>query len=416
MNCGPIDTAEQIIRKMHGLSLCNKYSMKNIVQEHLLNGHDLQSLKEKFAIDAKRHGQFPNLVLFKYNQIESPMGEKVVQHARGVILDESDNWKVVSWPFNKFFNYGEGHADSIDWSTAKVQEKLDGSLTTLYFYQGEWRVASSGMPDAAGNISSVELMSSGGRWNPRPGMEINIPGSFAEYFHQILALYPDLQSQVLERTLNSEYCFMFEMMGLLNKVVVPHYQARLVLLGARHLTTGMELTGREANGTLLRNAAEVVTEFPLTSMDGIVSTFTSMSPLQQEGYVVVDDEFHRIKVKHPGYVALHHAKDGMNPKSFLEIIRSGESEEVLVAFPEFKPMMDALTLKYRELESVLEADYQRLKDIPIQKDFALEALKTKCSGALFSLRAKKVVSIRQFLQEMRVDNLMNLLGENNVDK
>lgn len=392
-----------------GLILCH-HNMKNIVQEHLLEGHDIQSLKEKFAIDAKRHGQFPNLVLFKYNQIDSPMGEKVVQHARGVILDESDQWKVVSWPFNKFFNYGEGHADSIDWNTAKVQEKLDGSLTTLYFYQEEWRVASSGMPDAAGNISSVELMSSGGRWNPRPGMEINIPGSFAEYFHQILALYPELHSQVKEKAINAEYCFMFEMMGLLNKVVVPHYQARLVLLGARHLATGVELTSRDAN-RLLKDAAEVVNEFSLTSVEDVVSTFTSMSPLQQEGYVVVDSEFRRIKVKHPGYVALHHAKDGMNPKAFLEIIRSGESEEVLVAFPEFKPMMDVLALKYRDLESVLESDYQRLKDIPIQKDFALEALKTKCSGALFSIRAKKVASIRQFLQEMRVENLMNLLGE-----
>jgi tRNA splicing ligase len=52
----------------------------------------------------------------------------VVQECRGLILDESANWRIVAFPYTKFFNYGEEHAASIDWSTACVQEKLDGSL------------------------------------------------------------------------------------------------------------------------------------------------------------------------------------------------------------------------------------------------------------------------------------------------
>ena len=34
----------------------------------------------------------------------------------------------------KFFNHGESNADIIDWKTARVYEKLDGSIITMYWY------------------------------------------------------------------------------------------------------------------------------------------------------------------------------------------------------------------------------------------------------------------------------------------
>ena len=49
---------------------------------------------------------------------------------------------------------GESSADAIDWSTARVMEKLDGSLATLYWYKGEWHVSSSGVPDASSEYAA----------------------------------------------------------------------------------------------------------------------------------------------------------------------------------------------------------------------------------------------------------------------
>ena len=122
-----------------------------------LRSEGLDKLTETFNIKVNRHSDFSNLVCLKYSQIESPMGEIIVQQCRGIILDEDNNWKIVSYPFSKFFNYGEGHASQIDWSTAKVYEKLDGSLMTLYFYQGNWHAQSSGMPDAEGKVNVNEF-------------------------------------------------------------------------------------------------------------------------------------------------------------------------------------------------------------------------------------------------------------------
>jgi hypothetical protein len=106
-----------------------------------------------------------------------------VHECRGIILDANDNWNIVCYPYKKFFNYGEPNAGinslnirtrrvyfnyvsyhfrfsmffilllffslvaEIDWNSAVVTEKLDGSLVTLYWYQNGWQVSSTGTPD-----------------------------------------------------------------------------------------------------------------------------------------------------------------------------------------------------------------------------------------------------------------------------
>ena len=69
-----------------------------------------------------------NLVMFKYDQLNSDFHNDIVKECRGLILD-ADTFEVVSYPFNKFFNYGEQYADDVDWHTAYVTEKLDGCVS-----------------------------------------------------------------------------------------------------------------------------------------------------------------------------------------------------------------------------------------------------------------------------------------------
>lgn len=124
--------------------------------------------------------------------------------------------------------------------------------------------------------------------------------------------------------------------------------------------------------------------------------------------MVVDGNFNRVKIKHPGYVALHHAKDGMGPKAFVEIARTGEVGEVIAAFPEFQPLIDDARQRYEALVASVKSDFARIKDIPVQKDFAVEALKTPYSAALFQLR--KGTPVEDFFRAIQVDKLMGLMG------
>src|SRR4051812_48509806 len=106
-----------------------------LVQEALRSGAEtLATLEAKYAISAKRHGKYPQLVQLKYDQISSPFAEPLVRECRGIVLDEADGWRIVARPFDKFFNLGEQLAAEIDWASARPLEKLDGSLAIVYFY------------------------------------------------------------------------------------------------------------------------------------------------------------------------------------------------------------------------------------------------------------------------------------------
>lgn len=360
------------------------------IQRYLRSGGTFESLLSLYAIKAKRHPLHPSLVLLKYDQIASPFAEEIVRECRGIILDESDDWRIVSRAFDKFFNHGEGHAAPIDWTTACVQEKCDGSLAVLYPYAGEWHVATSGTPDAGGEVNGYGITFRELFWRTFDGMGAKLP------------------------PIGVGWCFSFELTGPLNRIVVQHKSDKLTLLAARSLVDQSEVSPFAVRGFF--PTIPIVAHHMLASFDLIAETFATMNPLAQEGYVVVDAAFNRVKVKHPGYVALHHAKGGLSRKAFVQIARSGETSEVIAAFPEFAPMLDSAKADFEALVGAVEADYARLCDIAEQKAFAQQALVTKCSAALFAVRAKKAESVRAFFRDASINMVLDQLGYRGGDE
>ncbi len=357
------------------------------VQEFLRTGGTLAALAEQYAIKAVRHKAYPNLVLLKYSQIASDMSLRVVQECRGIILDEGDDWRVVCRGYSKFFNYGEPNAAAIDWATARVQEKVDGSLCTVYEHDGHWFVATTGSPDASGPVNDS-------------------PTTFAKLFWDTLHLYlgPGWRDSVWKDT---NWCYLFELTTPHNRVIVNHLAAGLTLLGVRDRVSGRWVSTSETN---FAQVMPVVREFPLQSFADIQATFAGMDPLAQEGYVVVDALGNRVKVKHPGYVALHHMKDGMTPKSMLEVVQRGEVPEVTAHFPKLADAFNQIKAEYEALARAIDAAYAPIKDIETQKDFAALALAFPYSAALFDLRRGRAENGRDFLAKATMPSLLRLLG------
>src|ERR1035438_2036279 len=108
-----------------------------------------------YSFNIKSHTKYTNLIQFTYDMLDSPKSDPIIRESRGLILNEDDNWNVVAYPFNRFFNEGEGCADTIDWSTAKVQEKVDGTLIIMYWYDNIWQIATRGSPDASGQVGDT---------------------------------------------------------------------------------------------------------------------------------------------------------------------------------------------------------------------------------------------------------------------
>lgn len=356
-----------------------------LIQAALRSGTTLDDLATEYGIKARRHGEIPNLVLLKYDQIASPMASPLVRECRGIILDEAENWRVVSRGFDKFFNANEGHAAPIDWATARVQEKLDGSLCVLYHHAGRWRVATSGSPDASGDVHGFGI-------------------TFRELFWRTWNAQGGADPNGL---LNPDTCYILELTSPQNRVVVTYPEPRLTTLAARDRISGAWIHERDVAPYI---GIRAVQSFPLGSLAEIAATFESMSPLAQEGYVVVDAAGARIKVKHPGYVALHHMRDGMGPRAFLDIARQGETSEVEAAFPEYARYVNDARARVDALVAEVEADYARIRHHEVQKAFALEAVPTKLSGCLFALRAGKAESVRHYVRDMSIERLEQIVG------
>jgi hypothetical protein len=77
----------------------------------------------------------------------------------------------------------------------------------------------------------------------------------------------------------------------------------------------------------------------------------------------------------------------------------------------FKKEMDALELKFNTCINNMLKVYDTIKDIPEQKDFALEATKYPFSAFLFNLRKGKLNSrgIGDAINKMSFDYLENII-------
>ena len=106
-------------------------------------GHiDWQELltQEPYCLKIKEDGPY---TMFSYDQIRSDFNIKLVREARGIIFRTGEWKQPVCWAFNKFGNYGESYAPEIDWETAFVTEKVDGSLMKVW-WDGNWHISTNG--------------------------------------------------------------------------------------------------------------------------------------------------------------------------------------------------------------------------------------------------------------------------------
>jgi len=301
-----------------------------------LRQNSVQKLAEEFKVIFRQHSKYPNLFLFIYDSFESYDKNPIVQECRSLILDQDDNWRVISFPYKKFYNYGEKNAATIDWQSAVVYEKLDGSLATLYWYRGEWWVASTSVPDATGVMQKDGLRFCDVFWDIWKKSGYSLPDDHNK-------------------------CYMFEMLSSKNPIVVRPKKDALILHGCRDLTSLQEL---DPEPIAQRYQWKCVRKYPLQSLAQVIEAARNLNPFVTEGYVVRDKYFNRIKVKSPQHVALSHLsvrdQRKMNKTHILEIVRSNEGDEFLTYYPKFRPLYENMKQFYTTTVSTIETLYRHI--------------------------------------------------------
>jgi len=329
--------------------------------------------KDPYNLMIKEENGF---TLLKYNQFSSDFNLQIVQEARGIILDRDLN--IVAHPFQKFFNYSEDNAAKIDFKTAKVQEKIDGSLIKLWYYKYQWYLSTNGSINAYTTPTSF----------------YNTPKTFGHLF-----TIATEKHNIKYSKLDKKYTYIFELVSLYNKVVIPYLETKIYHIGTRHNKTGQEIN------TDIGIAKPK--EYKFDSLYDVFKTAKKL-PYNKEGYVVVDGNWNRVKVKSPAYVAVHYLKSTYSEDKLLTLIRNGESEEFLNYFPEYKKDHDILKKDYELLIKKLKDEFFSMQrnSFTDKKDFALNFAKhTTIPDIFFRLYDKKINNILEGLEKVSNENI-----------
>lgn len=362
---------------------------------------------DKTIVDFKLKSRFySDKILLKYDQLVSPtlMGLPEMQDCRGLVL-ELDTWDVMSLAFRKFFNAEEGNAHKIDWSTAHVLEKLDGSCIQVYYdrFKDIWFAGTTGTAEGEGEVNN----------------------KLGTTFNQLFWITLNDKYQNFDvKNLSKKHCYIFELTTPYNIVVKPHGESSATLLTIRNLDTLKEVSREELIEIGVDLGLPVVKSYDLNAKDvGLLKRVLETMPWHDEGYVVCDANHTRIKVKNPQYVAVHHLKGKSAEHHILTIVKSNEIEEFGATFPERKEELYKLKDSYDKLIVELNAVWDKLQEfrpkniMPSEKKKYAQAVFEICekydkkmfTGLYFGLNEDKVLSIKDYMMEYNDKALYKIL-------
>lgn len=368
---------------------------------------------EKTITDLKlKMRDYPHKVVLKYDQLNSDYNFPEVRECRGLVLAKG-TWEFMSTTFYKFFNLEEGMAAPIDWSTARVFSKADGTCCSLYWdwIKGSWEVNTTGTAEAEGEITQLSPFA-----------------SYAQLFWYTFNLY----SNVLQ--LNKEFVYTFELMTPDNIVVVPHTVYKLELLTIRHRpsllsTYPNDLTLGEITYDNLIYISKfigipLVKSWELNDLDSLKNEILKME-WDEEGFVVIDNRGHRVKVKNPKYVIQHHSID-LSDKSIIKVIMNNELDEVCAVMTNTRfiarvnQVKEAWVILAKEIEASWDQVVpeflttnnvtvdQVLNDRQIRREFSfyLTEKKIEWNGYIWNRLSNPDLNIHDFMSKENLGKIM----------
>ena len=343
-----------------------------------------------YCLTVKQDGDY---YLFKYNQFDSDFSEQIVREARGSIFrrDESGRWLCVCRPFDKFFNYGEQYADEIDWSTAVVEEKIDGSLMKMWYDRGKWHLSTNGTIDAFKCFQD-------------DGADL----SFGAIFERALCK----PIEELSWFLNKNCTHMFELTSPETRIVVP-YKDCVYYLASRNNMTGeynhdlpilyvhenkMKVYMPNANGGF-------------KSLEQVVELAQTLDHLH-EGFVVCDAQGRRIKVKSPEYLRAAHLamKGSVEYSDIVGLMDAGTLDDFLAYFPAYQGMVVTVLTDKAFLLGFLNECWRVFGGLETRKEFAMQIGKLKAANLLFRKYTDPSLSFKDMFEALPTAKKCYLLG------
>lgn len=334
-----------------------------------------------------------DLYMFKYH-----LGckfDKIYHLAcRGVILRKTDSgWKVLSYPFDKFFNWGEelqpeivNYYQTLRYASPlnekrkagfmfklpmKLIEKLDGTCVILYYDEG-WKVHTLGSVDANGTIVKNGMVTT------------HMDKTYRELFWRTFEKkYPPY----LLYHLNPSYCYIFEMVHPDARVVVPYEEPNIILIGVRSVdpekgyfeVDPSEEAVRifnESGGKINLKLPAVLSQeqnYTLFHANRLQELFEEVTPLFKnlrdgydvvyEGFVAVQEiaqrVYYRTKIKHPVYLEYHRIKTTITPEKLADLFLENKLDDFVLTPDEQETVMKIKEI-YTDMRNQLESSFDTI--------------------------------------------------------
>lgn len=355
--------------------------------------------------------------LIKYNQLFSDFKEPMVREARGIIIQKKGRkYRLVRIAFTKFFCAGDPNAKRDLYKLAHrkqwfVEEKIDGSLITLAWWDNKWHVSTSGNIDAY----KAPLSFANG--------DIQNFGKLFEYASK---------GKIDYKQLNKRFTYIFELVGLENKVVVPYEVEDIYYLGRRNNNTLLEVPYFKDNCAGVEDCKRPkcrvvdISKNPKKIIKELQREVNSFTKDQEhfEGYVISDSSLKtRVKMKSSKYLELSSQKgDGVfSARKILLMIKDHKDDDVLSSFPEYKPQFDDIRNKLSNWMIELKNDIDEMKSLKFEsrKDLAMWAKEKSFSSILFAAyntENSDMDWIEKEVYKIKIDNLLMYIGVRKDDK
>lgn len=330
----------------------------------------VSTLANALSIKVTFHSNEP-LVILNYNHIDSPKLHPIVRECRGLTL-ELGTWQIVARALSRFFNAGECLDEErlFDWSIFSCQEKLDGSLMLMYWYNGAWRT------NTRGSFADGEI-------NPKTP----IGKTWSELFFQAI-------NKPYLKQLDKGCTYVFEFCSPYNKIIRRYDDIMLYLLTVIVNNEPYELISSECHAIASGLKVLRPRTYDLNSFGDIRRWLASIDDATFEGVVVRDKHCRRLKIKNSRYVELHRIRgehgDLFNPKRLMPFLLSdkpSDLKQLLEVFPETLPAVNQCNAVLEAAKLKLLSVWREAKQIVSQKEFALYVLqRTQLHSILFEAR------------------------------
>ena len=311
----------------------SKLLIEQFIEDHP-NDWEVLLKKPPYCLKIFHEGDY---TLFKYNHYDSIMREPIVQEARGLIINMKTK-KVVCHSFNKFFNYDDSNSKPIDWNSAKVLDKIDGTLVNLWWDNNEWHWSTNGNIDAFKGTTNIKADTFGNCIIRAITNEELTYDEFLSYF-------------------KPAYTYMFELVTPANILVTKANKDKLYYLSCRNM-----ITGKEEIKTVLPVIAPK--QYHFNNIKEVVKAANKFDD-QHEGYVVVDNNYNRVKVKGKEFLKSFYINNfQLSKHQLMDILLQKEVyDEFIKTFPQYIPALKDLEDKWNAINLEIKRASDELKRI-----------------------------------------------------